>query len=61
MANTNPRQYHTQQTHYLRKTVNSNDAGIASGVLMGTVPSGADHRHRCERKAAFSMGTTNGW
>ena len=41
MAKRNPREYHTQQVHYLRKTVNFNDAGIASGVYMGTLPAGA--------------------
>lgn len=35
------RTLHTQQTHYLRKLVNFNDAGIAAGVLVGTVPAGA--------------------
>lgn len=60
MANTNPRQYHTQQTHYLRKTVNFNDAGIASGVLMGTVPSGAQITDIVVNvKTAFNAGTTN--
>jgi hypothetical protein len=32
---------HTQQVHYLRKRVNYNDRGIASGVYMGTLPAGA--------------------
>ncbi len=35
------RQFETQQTHYMRRTVNYNDAAIASGVLLGTVPSGS--------------------
>lgn len=35
------RQYHHQHTTYLRKRVNYNDAGVASGVLVGTLPAGA--------------------
>jgi hypothetical protein len=34
------RRFHTQQVHFLRKTVNYNDAGIATDgtVLVGTMP-----------------------
>lgn len=32
------RKYATQQVHYLRKMVNYNDSGIASGVKMGILP-----------------------
>lgn len=35
------RQSHMQVVHYLRKRVNYNDAGISSGVVMGTLPAGA--------------------
>jgi hypothetical protein len=35
------RQNHMQVTHYLRKRVNFNDAGVATGVLVGTLPAGA--------------------
>jgi len=35
------RQSHEQQVHFLRKLVNFNDAGVATGVLVGTVPAGA--------------------
>ena len=35
------RQLHMQQTHYLRKRVNFNDAGVATGNLVGTMPAGA--------------------
>lgn len=35
------RQYHTQQVHYLRKTINFNDTGVSSGVLVGGLPAGA--------------------
>lgn len=54
------RQYHTQQVHYLRKTVNFNDPGIGSGVCMGTLPAGAmviDAVTRVE--TVFNAVTTN--
>lgn len=35
------RELHTQQIHYIRKRVNYNDAGISSGVIVGTLPAGA--------------------
>lgn len=35
------RQTHLQMPHSLRKMVNFNDAGVAGGVLVGTVPAGA--------------------
>lgn len=35
MVQTNPRQFHTQQVHYVRKTVNYNDVGISAGVRFG--------------------------
>ncbi|BAF86842.1 unknown protein [Azorhizobium caulinodans ORS 571] len=35
------RQYASQLVHYLRFTVNYNDAGIGSGVRKGTLPAGA--------------------
>lgn len=35
------RQYHHQHVTYLRKRVNFNDAGVATGVLVGTLPAGA--------------------
>jgi len=37
----NPRVLHTQQVHYFRKRVTYNEAGIAAGVYIGTVPAGA--------------------
>lgn len=54
------RQYHTQQTHYLRKHVNFNDAGIAAGVVMGTIPAGSviTNTHVVVR-TAFNAATTN--
>lgn len=54
------RQYHTQQVHYLRKRVNYNDSGIATGVVFGTLPAGAmivDQDVRCV--TAFNAATTN--
>lgn len=60
MAATTPRQFHTQQIHYLRKKVNYNDAGIAAGVLFGTVPAGALIVTQNVRvDTAFNAGTTN--
>jgi hypothetical protein len=35
------RQTHMQQVHYLRKRINYNDAGVATGVYAGTLPAGA--------------------
>lgn len=40
-AGTTARQFHSQQTHFLRKTVNYNDTGISSGVSMGVIPAGS--------------------
>ena len=38
IVGTTARRIHTQQVHYLTKTVNFGDAGIAVGLLMGTIP-----------------------
>lgn len=35
------RQSHEQQVGYIRKRINYNDAGVASGVYAGTLPAGA--------------------
>lgn len=62
MAQTTPRQFHTQQIHYLRKLVNYNDAGIGSGVLMGTIPAGSlilPFASTIIVATAFNAGTTN--
>lgn len=62
MANTNPRQIHTQQVHYLRKTVNFNDASISTGVIMGTLPAGAmilPFASTIVVRTAFNAATTN--
>lgn len=54
------RELHTQQIHYLRKRVNFNDAGIASGVVMGTLPAGAMIVSQNVRvSTAFNAATTN--
>jgi len=51
---------HTQQVHYFRKRVNFNDAAIAAGVLLGTIPAGAMIVSQNVRvNAAFNAGTTN--
>lgn len=55
-----PRVHHYQLTHYLRKRVNFNDAGIAAGVLLGTLPAGAMITALNVRvNTAFNAGTTN--
>lgn len=54
------RQTQYQQVHYLRKRVNYNDAGVSTGVLVGTVPAGADILGAsCKVFTAFNAGTTN--
>jgi hypothetical protein len=51
---------HTQQIHFFRKRVNYNDAGIANGVLFGTLPAGAMITALNVRvNTAFNAGTTN--
>jgi hypothetical protein len=51
---------HTQQIHFFRKRVNYNDAGIAAGVLFGTLPAGAMITGLNVRvNTAFNAGTTN--
>ena len=56
----NARLLHSQQTHYFRKRVNYNDAGIAAGVLVGTLPAGAMLVGLDVRvNTAFNAATTN--
>lgn len=51
---------HTQQTHYIRKHVAFGDAGIAAGILAGTLPAGALIISALARIiTAFNAGTTN--
>lgn len=62
MAKTTPRAYQHQMVHYLRKLVNYNDSGIASGVYMGTLPAGAvilPFASTIAVTTAFNAGTTN--
>lgn len=60
MANTNPRVYHTQQVHYIRKLVNYNTTGIAAGIIIGTLPAGAQITHVATNvTTAFNAATTN--
>ena len=54
------REYHTQQVHYIRKTVNFNDAGISAGVVIGALPKGAQIIDVVANVVtAFNAGTTN--
>jgi hypothetical protein len=54
------RQTQYQMPHSLRKLVNFNDAGVASGVLVGTVPAGAIITSVIVNIATvFNAGTTN--
>jgi len=55
------RQSHEQQVHYLRKTVNYNDAGIAAGVAHNAaLPPGAQIIGIFTNvTVAFNAGTTN--
>lgn len=54
------RQLETQQTHYLRRDVAFNTNGIASGVLIGTVPAGAKILNvYINVDTAFNAATTN--
>jgi hypothetical protein len=54
------RQYHHQHVTYLRKRVNYNDSGVATGVLVGTLPAGAIITDVTTLIAtAFNAATTN--
>lgn len=54
------RQFHTQQVHYFRKRVVFNEPGIAGGVLLGTLPAGAQIVSQNVRvSTAFNAATTN--
>jgi hypothetical protein len=55
-----PRVLQTQTTVHFRKTVNFNDANIATGVKFGALPQGAYITGvRCYVSTAFNAGTTN--
>lgn len=54
------RKYTTSQAHYLRKTVNWNDTGIAAGVVLGVLPEGAQITYiHINVTTAFNAATTN--
>lgn len=51
---------HLPVVHYLRKTVNFNDTGIANGVKFGRLPAGAQILHAyCNVETVFNAATTN--
>ena len=53
-------QYHQTMTHFLRKEVNFDDAGISSGVSMGIVPAGSIIAAVVGSvETVFNAGTTN--
>ena len=53
-------QYHQNQVHFLRKEVNYNDPGIASGVVIGRLPANAQITQALARvRTTFNAGTTN--
>jgi hypothetical protein len=53
-------QYHQNLVHYLRKEVNYNDPGIASGVVIGRLPASAQITQALARvRTTFNAGTTN--
>jgi hypothetical protein len=53
-------QYHQNLVHYLRKEVNYNDPGIASGLVIGRLPAGAQITQALARvRTSFNAGTTN--
>lgn len=55
------RELPTQQTHYLRKTINYNDAGLSTGVKFGAkLPAGAEVLSTVVKiKTAFNNSSTN--
>jgi hypothetical protein len=53
-------QYHQNLVHYLRKEINYNDPGIASGVVIGRLPANAQITQALARvRTTFNAGTTN--
>lgn len=60
MAKPNPRQTQLQVVHFIRKRINYNDTGVATGEYIGTIPAGciiigSDF----SVPTAFNAGTTN--
>lgn len=61
-AGTQARNLQIQAVHYIRKTINYNDTGISSGVVMGVLPAGAQILPFCSTiniRTAFNAATTN--
>ncbi|HWA49762.1 MAG TPA: hypothetical protein VG742_15930 [Dongiaceae bacterium] len=53
-------QYHQNLVHFLRKEVNYNDPGVATGIVMGRLPAGAQVTQALTRvKTTFNAATTN--
>src|SRR5690349_21962841 len=53
-------QYHQNLVHYLRKEVNYNDPGIASGIVIGRLPANAQILQALARvRTPFNAATTN--
>jgi hypothetical protein len=53
-------QYHQNLVHYLRKEVNYNDPGIASGIVIGRLPANAQITQALARvRTTFNASTTN--
>ena len=53
-------QYHQNVLHFLRKEVNYNDPGVASGIVIGRLPAGAQVVQALARvRTTFNAGTTN--
>ena len=53
-------QYHQNLVHYLRKEVNYNDPGIASGIVIGRLPANAQILQALARvRTTFNAATTN--
>lgn len=60
MSNTNARQYHQTQTHYIRRRVRFNDPGVANGNQCGVLPAGSMLlAASCRVVTAFNAATTN--
>lgn len=61
MTTGTPRQTQFQHVHYLRKKVVLGDAGLTTGVLVGTLPAGAIIAYEAAVmvSTAFDAGTTN--
>lgn len=53
-------QYHQNLVHYLRKEVNYSDPGMATGIVIGRLPTNAQITQALARvRTTFNAGTTN--